>query len=342
MALELEGPLRRELVNYLSGLDILQAQDGRRAVLRNAGLGHLIPRINLSGSLQLVLGNLVDFLAQWGTVEGQEALLLFLFELQYEVGEQGRKVLRDFAAQLSTKQEILPDITKIQEETSPEKVLEKLIGEPTLLPLSFLAQGLEISRSVVYIEVGRTFGTGFLIGPNLLMTNNHVLAARPVVDDALFQFNYQKSVAGDLGPVDTYRAESGGVFATNADLDYTVVELDGRPGDTWGVIPFKPRRRVRSNDRVNIIQHPNGQPKQISFRNNFVEYVDDKVIQYVTHTEPGSSGSPVFNDRWQLVALHHAGGNIPEPTTQRKYYRNEGITVRAILESLPADIKAQL
>jgi len=93
---------------------------------------------------------------------------------------------------------------------------------------------------------------------------------------------------------------------------------------------------------VNIIQHPAGRPKEISFQSNFVEYTGGNVVQYVTSTLNGSSGSPVFNDGWEVVALHHAGGNIPEPTTQKRYFRNEGILAEKILFDLPPKIREML
>ena len=65
-------------------------------------------------------------------------------------------------------------------------------------------------------------------------------------------------------------------------------------------------------------------------------------MQYVTSTLNGSSGSPVFNDGWEVVALHHAGGNIPEPTTHRRYFRNEGILAQKILFDLPPKIREML
>ncbi|BBD63609.1 hypothetical protein NIES2109_64840 (plasmid) [Nostoc sp. HK-01] len=64
----------------------------------------------------------------------------------------------------------------------------------------------------------------------------------------------------------------------------------------------------------------------------------NNVVQYVTSTLQGSSGSPVFNDAWDVVALHHAGGNILEPTTQLHYFRNEGILVENILADLPLEL----
>jgi endonuclease G len=35
-------------------------------------------------------------------------------------------------------------------------------------------------------------------------------------------------------------------------------------------------------------------------------YQSEGLIQYVTRTQGGSSGSPCFNEDWKVVALHHA------------------------------------
>lgn len=124
-------------------------------------------------------------------------------------------------------------------------------------------------------------------------------------------------------------------------LDYAIMEVEGAPGSTWGWLPLA-ARDVRKDQRINIIQHPNGLPKQISLQNNLIQYVGGDVLQYVTSTNPGSSGSPVFNDGWEVVGLHHAGGDLPEPTTNRRYRRNEGILLSRILADLPPDLRARV
>jgi V8-like Glu-specific endopeptidase len=310
--------------------------------LKDAGLGDLIHRVKLTGAPRVAIGNLVDFLARWGTVEGQEALLLLLFALFNETGEDGQSQLQLLIDRLSKTQKNLPDIAKVHSPTSPEDIPEKLIGEPTLQPLSFLEHALELAKRVAFIAIGVTTGTGFLISPRLLLTNNHVLPTAEFSENAIFRFNYQQNRKGEIGPIEDYRKEKTGLFYTNIELDYTIIELSGDPGKNHGFISTEPGTGIRCDERVNIIQHPGGRPKQISFRNNFVEYADNRIVQYVTHTEPGSSGSPVFNDRWELVAVHHAGGIVREPSTQRRYSRNEGIAIQAILGSLPEPVHKAL
>jgi V8-like Glu-specific endopeptidase len=170
-----------------------------------------------------------------------------------------------------------------------------------------------------------------------LLTNNHVLPHSDLLSNTIFRFNYEENFQGEAQPTDEYRAKPNGIFHTNQTLDYTLVQLEEKPGLKWGWLPLQPKT-IRSDSRVNIIQHPFGQPKQISLQNNFVQYVGGNVVQYITSTLRGSSGSPVFNDAWEVVALHHAGGNIFEPTTQQRYFRNEGILIESILGDLPSKL----
>jgi V8-like Glu-specific endopeptidase len=65
-----------------------------------------------------------------------------------------------------------------------------------------------------------------------------------------------------------------------------------------------------------------------------VAYADRQVIQYTTTTIPGSSGSPVFNDDFDVVAIHHSGGMLAEPSTERRYLRNGGTSMIAVLNDL--------
>jgi V8-like Glu-specific endopeptidase len=69
-------------------------------------------------------------------------------------------------------------------------------------------------------------------------------------------------------------------------------------------------------------------------QNNFVAYADANVVQYTTSTLPGSSGSPVFDDDFQVIAIHHSGGMLIEPGTKQCYLRNAGTSMIAVLKDL--------
>ena len=67
---------------------------------------------------------------------------------------------------------------------------------------------------------------------------------------------------------------------------------------------------VQKDTFVNIIQHPNGGPMEVSLRFNQVVAIEGYRVYYLADTEKGSSGSPVFDDEWRVVALHRSGGEL--------------------------------
>jgi len=69
---------------------------------------------------------------------------------------------------------------------------ELILGESSLLPFHFLRTGERVGRSVVKIRRGDgACGTGFLVAPDVLLTNHHVLpdaqCARSAVAVARFE-----------------------------------------------------------------------------------------------------------------------------------------------------------
>jgi len=218
--------------------------------------------------------------------------------------------------------------------------LEKIIGVlSTLRPISFLERGLEISKSVARVVLADGgCGSGFLIKDNLLITNHHVIPSKEVAQSAVVEFNYQKTVQDVETKVDPYRLAPEKGFATSlleeqGGDDWTAVRIGGNPNEKWGVLPLL-QANPKVQDEVIIIQHPGGGPKQIAMSHNTVAFVNDKRLQYLTDTMEGSSGSPVFSADWQVVALHHKGGNIPEPGTKLRVFRNQGIHINVLIAGL--------
>lgn len=228
-----------------------------------------------------------------------------------------------------------PDIASITWRGRGGQALEKILGgQSSLVPVSFLEDGLRCSRAVARVRVGDgSLGTGFLITGDLLVTNHHVLRDRRAAAGAMAQFNYQKTFAGADAEAEALSLDPDSFFVTSSEDDCTIVKVAGDPSTRWGVIELQPAS-VAVGDRVNIIQHPGGDQKQLSFFHNVVTYADERRIQYLTDTLPGSSGSPVFDKDWRLVALHHSGGWLLEPGSKDRYMRNEGIHVDRVIEVL--------
>lgn len=199
-------------------------------------------------------------------------------------------------------------------------VLERIIG-PTndLLPLRYLEMGLQKARSVCRIEIHNRdggfegYGTGFLVSPDLLMTNHHVLSSSAAASRSLAEFNYEDDAALVPRSTHLYKLDPGRFFFTDKNLDMTLVAVqpkatDGAALTENGSLPLiaESGKAVRG-ETVSVVQHPEGHKKQIALRANQVIDVFDDFVHYETDTLPGSSGSPVFNDQWDVVALHHSG-----------------------------------
>jgi hypothetical protein len=233
------------------------------------------------------------------------------------------------------------DINKVawQGETGGDP-LEKIMGDKsTLMPIHFLEVGLERARSVVKVVMqSGGSGSGFLLPGNLLVTNHHVLATAEMARTATILCNYQRTRDGLDAETQQFPLAPNapdGFFRTSPEHDWTVVRVGGDANASYGALTLR-RKGMQKDDHVNIIQHPGGGPKQIALYHNLVTYADGDVVQYLTDTLPGSSGSPVFDDDWDVVALHHSGGWLREPGVKQPLYRNEGIAIGKVIDALEA------
>lgn len=278
----------------------------------------------------------------------------------------------DIGEQLELRRERLAE-TAISE--TPNEAFERVLGTNDLLPVSYFTEGLRAAKSVCRIIInGRNgnYGTGFLIAPQLLMTNNHVLPTTAVAQMSIAEFDYELDEdSNPLLPAHyALKPEQFFVTSDKTKLDYTIVAIEpiSRKGkrklDGFGFLPLIPTLgKAVINEFVSIIQHPDGDYKQLAIRENDVKEFRDSedgqpyYIIYETDTAPGSSGSPVLNDQWELVALHHSGVPATNASgewltidgdvwrrgmseTLIKWIANEGIRISAIVDDLQKQIEA--
>jgi endonuclease G len=232
----------------------------------------------------------------------------------------------------------------------PLSIQERQIDENDRLPIFFLARGIASQGAVARVVLrkayrglppGKGWATGFMVSPSLFLTNNHVIPNQAFNDSIRIQFNYQQNAEGMDEATESYLPASD-VFRTNPALDYTLIRLQpyeevagedesALAGNRWGFIPLNDSPLYRKKQHFNIIQHPKGEPKQIALQDNEIDELFDAFVRYKGDTEPGSSGSPVFNNLWELVALHHAGG---AQDASGKWLNNQGVRVDAIVKDL--------
>jgi endonuclease I/V8-like Glu-specific endopeptidase len=214
-------------------------------------------------------------------------------------------------------------------------VLERIIAENELMGINFLLKGGLISRSISRVVILNPFGslegfgTGFMVSPRLLLTNNHVLENALSASNSIIQFNYYETSPGNITTPIAFMLEPNVFFQTDEELDFTLVAVNKVNPEGVAVKDLGWNPLIRESgkavvgERVNIIQHPGGEPMQLSLRQNQIIDVLEQFLHYKTDTQPGSSGSPVLNDQWEVAALHHAG--VPERNSSREIMLVTGV-----------------
>ena len=243
------------------------------------------------------------------------------------------------------------------------------------LAFSFAEGAVRTARSVTRLSVPRIFdgvqqpgvgyGTGWLIAPGVVITNHHVIdnrdlrmgethatpadfKAQAAAVEALF--DYYQEVGG--APTECSGAQ---LLASNEQLDYAVIQLaEASKVADRAALPIiaQPPKLVRGA-RMNLVQHSRGGALQFAIRNNFFVRPGDapQFIRYQTDTEPGASGSPVCNDTWQVVGLHHASTTVPKEQVPQEVIDgqpvtvtvlNEAIEIHSVLNDLPAAVRQRI
>lgn len=232
--------------------------------------------------------------------------------------------------------------------TQAQKGLEKVFGRDRYQPLAWYKTGLKRCAAVGRVETitGQKIGSGFLVKAQdffpkradnelLFLTNAHVISPAGA------------AIEGAISPeAARVQFEATGLTCEVTDLiwsspvtslDATVVGLKnlGSAEEICPLVPAAAEFSPTGNQRLYVIGYPLGGGLSFSLQDSAWLDVDSKVLHYRTPTEPGSSGSPVFDqDFWTVVALHHKGlDNMPKLNGKSGTYQaNEGIAIRAICE----------
>jgi V8-like Glu-specific endopeptidase len=211
---------------------------------------------------------------------------------------------------------------------------ERQIGDRDFLGIEFVDMARAVARFVGRVNVREQpqvtagFGTGFMVSPRLLLTNNHVLPSAGVARFSEIEFDYQNDRFGHPLPLQVYRLEPDTFFLTDKRLDFALVAValkstTGTSLESYSWVRLRAESgKTLISQPLNIIQHPRGEMKQLVVRSNRLVDQFKDFIHYETDTEPGSSGSPVFSDYWDVAALHHS--SVPKKNEQGKLMGVDG------------------
>lgn len=291
-------------------------------------------------------------------IDGLVPLEIWLHNTIEQTHEPGPRAVLQGA--LDAVARVITGEAELPAEMMPGEMKEEIVLQDDTVPYEFLHGGIRAGASVALLRIppyesGAPLlpsyphgGTGWMIAPDLLITNHHVVMARsyeagvrPYVSDedlrlqALMsrsRFDFVENAAAAA------EATAGQLAAWDAALDYAIVRLspdqERRPTLRVATRPLLVRERQRVP--VNIIQHPGGLPKRVALRNNLVYRADEHDILYFTDTRGGSSGSPVCLDDWTVVGLHRGTRKVDEVEFQgaRTRFVNVGTQMSGILAHL--------
>ncbi len=249
-----------------------------------------------------------------------------------EVERPGERFRREIISPLIEAQPIERRLIFL--EPNDNLALERIVGKSDLVDISYLELGLLAARPVCRIQVVNIFGrpegygTGFLVGPNLLLTNNHVLDTEELARKSFAEFEFEQDINGRKKRSKSFDLRPDEVFVTDPDMDFTFVSVapiatEGTELTDYGLLRLvEDTGKVRTGEYVSIIQHPEGGLKHCCLRENEVVDIFDDWLHYLTDTQCGASGSPVFNDQWLVVGLHHSG--VPMKDAQGNILKTDG------------------
>jgi endonuclease I/V8-like Glu-specific endopeptidase len=212
--------------------------------------------------------------------------------------------------------------------------LERLVGGDDLVSVSFLSRGVAAAATVGRISLDAAggsphgFGTGSLVSPRLLLTNHHVLDSAPAAAASLVELGFEEVALGRRTPGEAFTLQPDALFVTDAELDFTLVAVAPVSAGGRALADYGHNRLIAQTGKVlvgealNIVQHPDGRPKVVALRENELVTILDDFLHYRADTNPGSSGAPVYNDQWQLVALHHSG--VPRKDAEGRWLARDG------------------
>lgn len=231
------------------------------------------------------------------------------------------------------------------DELDNDLIREAVVGARDFLSVEFLERGLAAARSVgrILVKTGGGHiarGTGFLVAPGLLMTNEHVLSSSTLAAACVVEMDYEQNWFGGEKRSQIFVLEPPRFFLNDKMLDFALVAVAPKSDrgvaiEDYGWLPLissQGKIAITGKDYINIVQHPLGREKEVVLRDNRILDLrtgDEKTgedlgpfLHYEADTEKGSSGSPVLNDQWEVIALHHSG--VPAKDEDGNWLDKEG------------------
>lgn len=248
-------------------------------------------------------------------------------------------------------------------ETNLERILSE--ANSSIDPSHWREKLGELEPQICRVEVnhskGFLYATGFLVGPDLLLTTYHAVEdlvhERIDPDEVILRFDYRTverdgkeqilNAGTEFFLAADWLVASSPVNADDA-LNFALLRVDGSPGEepigggesaatgrTRGWIDLPEEEPAYEQLRgLYILHYPQARPLTLIFSTSTRVQLNANRnrIRYRMATEPGSSGAPCFDVNLNLIGIHEsAQGN-----------EVEGIPIMAIVQFMKAQDSSNL
>ena len=253
--------------------------------------------------------------------------LCFINSFADEVDEKGEFVEDDFILEGVFEFPTAEGPAYIQGTPEFQRGPDRIIGTPDFEKMRDLpqqSQDYQLGTKVGWFYIQQRNNpnrgwicTGFLVGPDLFMTNHHCIhddvGLLSIAGARIYMDYYQdRDVDPSAGGITARVTE---ILRMDAPKDYALLRLDTAIGNTYGWLELDTTTRVNSTQSVKLISHPAGRSKEIVRRNSQIVDIpaghpllaEPFALAYLADSEGGSSGSPVFlRDGTGVIAIHHS------------------------------------
>ncbi|CAJ0849285.1 hypothetical protein AMST5_00103 [freshwater sediment metagenome] len=298
-------------------------------------LFRMLDQLNRSYRVDRALDILAGKLLRDGRPDGEilralaEKAVLSRYSAQNEVSQFLKNIARPKPIPTD---KVEPGKIAVAEEAN-RATLERLLKDGGgIMTLNGLFAKLSTISSLICRIEATQLGTGFLVAPDLVLTNYHVV--KPEIDSgatgsAKCRFDYlsdeEDGVEVKLHAQKPFVAfskyapdEVGNASSPQpGELDYALLRLESPLGDApspksagkpRGFIRLLPDMQPPGADKILfVMQHPAGRALSTSLGLSLGTFFNGMRLRYTADTEAGSSGSPVFDQNLKLIALHHVG-----------------------------------
>lgn len=269
----------------------------------------------------------------------EQAKILHILKAALLAQEGGRIEIENTSQSLAT-------IAELESDTQ----FEQILGKDRYKTFIWYSKGMDRASGVAQIinSDGIGLGTGFLVRGSdiheslgqdwVVVTNAHVIS-----DDPLEQSDNPASLPSDKAeirfeakdPNKKFKVDKILFSSPRTELDCTIVSLQSTVEHTKPFPIATHLPLLNKNQRVYVIGHPRGGILSYSIDDNLVLDHEKPKIHYRAPTEGGSSGSPVFNQAWDLLGIHHAGGMNMQKLNKKPgtYPANEGLFFQSIRDA---------